>query len=55
MLGRFSEAETIAKEMLQLNKDSKSAYRHLGIALLMKGKYNDAEQILMNGVLIFHK
>lgn len=53
MLGRFSEAETIAKEMLQLNKDSKSAYRHLGIALLMKGKYNDAEQILMKWCVDF--
>ena len=49
MLGRFSEAETIAKEMLQLKKDSKTAYIHLGIALLMKGKYNDAEQMIMKG------
>ena len=47
MLGRFSEAESAAREALQLNPDFGLAQMHLSVALLMKGKYGEAEQVGM--------
>lgn len=47
MLGRFSEAESAAREVLQLNPDFGLAQMHLSVALLMKGKYGEAEQVGM--------
>ena len=44
MLGQFSEAESAARDALLLNPDFGLAQMHLSVALLMKGKYSEAEQ-----------